>query len=595
MKKLLLFLLAFLPLTSFAAVTFPINGGTGISTIPTYGQVLVGNPTGTYTLTATSSLGISGGSGTVTSITATSPLTGGTFTTSGSIGCQTASGSQAGCLSSTDWTTFNGKGSGSVTSVGLSVPTGLSISGSPISTSGTLALTLTAGFNIPLTASTTQWNNLYNASTTLPYQAQGNYITALTGDVTASGPGSTAATLATVNTNTGSWGSSTAIPNFTVNGKGLITAAGTNAVIAPASTLSGTTLASGVINSSLTSVGTLSTGIWNGTTIAIANGGSGQTSANAALNAFLPSQASASGQYLTSNGTNASWAPVSGSGTVNSGVSGNIAFYNANGTAVSASSTIVLGTTTADSNNVGVGTTSPTLGALVVQPRFTGQAGLVVEGLPSQSSDILDILKSDGTVFLTVDSSGTINTGPQLQCTSAVFCQYQALTQDFEFKVNDPTKAFKVTTGGSTWAYFTGTQNFGLGTSSPYATTSIQSNSSVGDAFVVATSTTHAVFGIDNDGHRFTSGPPPAISSCGTGTGTVVGDDQSGTVTTATAATACTMTFSKAYRATPTCTVSDNSTVGFADISSISVSAVTFGISSALTGGNLYYQCSYHK
>jgi hypothetical protein len=84
----------------------------------------------------------------------------------------------------------------------------------------------------------------------------GGGITALTSDVTASGTGSVAATLATVNTNTGSFGSSTAIPNFTVNGKGLITAAGTNAVIAPAGTLSGATLASGVTASSLTSFGT---------------------------------------------------------------------------------------------------------------------------------------------------------------------------------------------------------------------------------------------------------------------------------------------------------------------------------------------------
>lgn len=32
-------------------------------------------------------------------------------------------------------------------------------------------------------------------------------------------------TLATVNTNTGSWGTASSVPNFTVNGKGLITAA----------------------------------------------------------------------------------------------------------------------------------------------------------------------------------------------------------------------------------------------------------------------------------------------------------------------------------------------------------------------------------
>lgn len=38
-----------------------IYGGTGLTTAPTYGQLLVGNSSGGYTLTATSSLGISGG------------------------------------------------------------------------------------------------------------------------------------------------------------------------------------------------------------------------------------------------------------------------------------------------------------------------------------------------------------------------------------------------------------------------------------------------------------------------------------------------------------------------------------------------------
>jgi hypothetical protein len=104
-------------------------------------------------------------------------------------------------------------------------------------------------------------------------------ITALTGDVSATGPGSATATLATVNTNVGSFGSSTAIPNFTVNGKGLLTAAGSNAVVAPAGTLTGTALASNVVSSSLTSVGTIGTGIWHGTAIGYQYGGSGQITA----------------------------------------------------------------------------------------------------------------------------------------------------------------------------------------------------------------------------------------------------------------------------------------------------------------------------
>lgn len=42
-------------------------------------------------------------------------------------------------------------------------------------------------------------------------------------------------------------------------------------------------------------------------TVAVANGGTGQTTANAAFNALAPSQASASGKYLKSDGTNTSW------------------------------------------------------------------------------------------------------------------------------------------------------------------------------------------------------------------------------------------------------------------------------------------------
>ena len=43
-------------------------------------------------------------------------------------------------------------GSGTVTSVGMSVPTGLSVSGSPVTGAGTLAVTLTAGYVIPTQA-----------------------------------------------------------------------------------------------------------------------------------------------------------------------------------------------------------------------------------------------------------------------------------------------------------------------------------------------------------------------------------------------------------------------------------------------------------
>jgi hypothetical protein len=50
---------------------------------------------------------------------------------------------------------------GTVTSVAMTVPTGLSISGTPITTSGTLALTLSAGYSIPTDVNQTNWTTAY--------------------------------------------------------------------------------------------------------------------------------------------------------------------------------------------------------------------------------------------------------------------------------------------------------------------------------------------------------------------------------------------------------------------------------------------------
>lgn len=52
-----------------------------------------------------------------------------------------------------------GGGSGTVTNVGMITPTGLEVSGTPITTAGTATIALASGYNIPLTASTTAWEN----------------------------------------------------------------------------------------------------------------------------------------------------------------------------------------------------------------------------------------------------------------------------------------------------------------------------------------------------------------------------------------------------------------------------------------------------
>lgn len=57
-------------------------------------------------------------------------------------------------------------------------------------------------------------------------------------------------------------------------------------------------------------------------TLGISNGGTGQTTANAAFNALAPSQTSNSGKYLTTDGTDASWATIPAGTTFSAGTTG---------------------------------------------------------------------------------------------------------------------------------------------------------------------------------------------------------------------------------------------------------------------------------
>lgn len=139
-----------------------IYGGTGQNTVTT-GDLLYGSASNTWSKLGIGSTGtilrVVGGvptwgtdyTGTVTSVAAltlgttgtdlSSTVANGTTTPVITLNVPTASATNRGVLSSADWTTFNNKGSGSVTSVAASVPSFLSISGSPITTSGTLAIT----------------------------------------------------------------------------------------------------------------------------------------------------------------------------------------------------------------------------------------------------------------------------------------------------------------------------------------------------------------------------------------------------------------------------------------------------------------------
>jgi hypothetical protein len=125
--------------------TVAIASGTGISVTGTY-------PSFTVTNTSPSS------GGTVTSVTGTAPVSVATGTTTPVISMAAANTTTNGYLTSTDWTTFNNKGSGSVTSVaGTGTVSGIALSGT-VTSSGNLTLGGTLDLSSPPTIGNTAPN-----------------------------------------------------------------------------------------------------------------------------------------------------------------------------------------------------------------------------------------------------------------------------------------------------------------------------------------------------------------------------------------------------------------------------------------------------
>ena len=334
-----------LPLTTGVTGTLPVaNGGTGQTTYLD-GQLLIGNTAGgtlvKSTLTAGSGIAITNAAGAIT------------IATSG--------------------------GGGTVSSVGLTAPTGFSVANSPVTGSGTLALSFAAGYSLPTTASQTNWDTAYTDR--LKWDGGAVGLTAATGRTslgattvgtnlfTLADPGAisflrvnadntvsaldAAAFRTAIGAGTGS-GSVTSvglslptqfsISNSPVTGSGTLTASwntqtATHVLAGPTTGASAIPTFRALAATDIPTLNQNTTGTAGGlsVTLAIGSGGTGQTTAAAAFNALSPITnvgdlilgtatntagrlaVGTNGYVLTSNGTTATWAaPTTGGGTVTS-------------------------------------------------------------------------------------------------------------------------------------------------------------------------------------------------------------------------------------------------------------------------------------
>jgi len=379
---------------------------------------------------------------------------------------------------------------GTVTSVAMTVPTGLTVAGTPITASGTLAVTLTAGYSIPTTTSQTNWDTAYTDR--LKWDGGSTGLTAATGRISLGGTtvGQNFFTLVNPSAitfprmNADNTVSALDAPTFRAAiGAGTSSTTGTVTSVAGTGTISGLTLTGTVTTTgNLTLGGTLAVTASNfssqtantflagpngiagtptfrtlvaadvptlnqnttGTaanvtgTVAIANGGTGAITAGAALTALGAYAATNPSGYTSNTGTVTS---VSGAGSVSG--------LTLTGT-VSTSGSLTLGGTLSVTNANTTATALNTASAIVARDASGNfNAGTITATLSGNATSATTATSATSASTATNLAGGSAGTIPY-QSAAGTTVQLAAGTSGFYLKSNGASApSWAAVAGGS--------------------------------------------------------------------------------------------------------------------------------------------------
>jgi hypothetical protein len=217
----------------------------------------------------------------------------------------------------------------------------------------------------------------------------------------------------------------------------------------------------------------LSIGV-NGT-LPIANGGTGQTTANAAFNALAPSQTGNNGKYLTTDGSNTSWA-TNPLGTVTSVAATVPSFLSISGSPITTSGTLAFGLsgTALPTTSGGTGLTSFTANGVV----YASSTSALTTGSALTFNGIALSLNGNGSFTSAVSGNGLVLSKTNVGAKNAII------------SASDTSSVLLINNSSAGWdsvaTYAAGSEGMrltstglGIGTSSPAAKLHVASNATV--------------------------------------------------------------------------------------------------------------------